>query len=324
MVGSHPIVSEFAKDITISNNTIDGSWNKGAGGNGYIRGSKLYDSWIHHNNIENIRHLALQWSATGNIVENNFLNVDLNLHGGWERHNLIRDNTIEVPFEHRSWANGAPEPNATWQPIWVGSGDHASKWSGPTGPNNVFMNNTLKKALTDGASISRWGLFDSPDVEYAVNWDGNKYQHVNIDGNPTETWNQQIAEGVYNQIPTSGVSTLGGSWTRPETENPTEPTDPPVTGECSAITNYNWGEKQEVSISSDGCLQVDRDLNGKTIQVWDSESNSSCDYRGTVVSVDGVGSIDVTSNYIATKGLSGTLVQFVSNNDCGFLIFRAY
>jgi len=324
MIGSHPIVSEFAKDITISNNTIDGSWNKGAGGNGYIRGSKLYDSWIHNNSIKNIRHLALQWSATGNIVENNFLNVDLNLHGGWERHNLIRNNTIEVPFEHRSWANGAPEPNATWQPIWVGSGDHASKWSGPTGPNNVFVNNTLKKALTDDASISRWGLFDSPDVEYAVNWDGSKYQHVNIDGNPAATWNQQIAEGVYNQIPTSGVSTIGGSWTRPETENPTDPTDPPVSGDCSVITNYNWKDKQEVSISSHGCLQVDRDLSGKTIQVWDSESNSSCDYRGAVVSVDGTGSIDVTSNYVSTKGLSGTLVQFIGNNDCDFLIFRAY
>lgn len=327
MIGSHPIVSEFAKDITISNNTIDGSWNKGAGGNGYIRGSKLYDSWIHNNDIVNIRHLALQWSATGNIVEHNNLNVDLNLHGGWERNNLIRNNTITVPFEHRSWSNGAPEPSATWQPIWIGSGDHASKWSGPTGPNNVFVNNTLEKAKSEGASISRWGLFDSVDVEYAVNWDGTQYTHVNIDGNPVESWNQEIAEGVYNQIPSSGISTLGGSWSRPTTENPSEPeepTEPPVLEGCEVITNYSWKDKHEVIISANGCLQTDRDLDGKTVQAWDSDENSSCDFRGTISSVDGTGSINVTSNYVDGKTLTGSLVQFVSNNGCNYLKFRAY
>ncbi len=323
MIGSHPIVSEFAKDLTISNNIIKGSWNKGAGGNGYIRGSKLYDSWIHNNDIQDIRHLALQWSATGNIVEDNYLNVDLNLHGGWERNNLIRNNTIEVPFEHRSWANGAPEANATWQPIWVGSGDHASKWSGPTGPNNVFVDNTLKKAKTAGAAISTWGLFDSPGVEYAFNWDGTKYKHVNVNGEPSPSWNQEIAEGVYAQIPDSGVSIAGGSWTRPVTD-PEEPVDPPVTGSCETTANYVWDEKQELDIGNDGCLVIDRELTGKTIQVWDSDSNSSCDFRGTVSSVDGSGLVNVTSNYISSNSFTGTLVQFVSNNSCNYVKFRAY
>ena len=37
MIGSHPIVTEFAKDMTFSNNIIDGSWNMGKGGNGHFR-----------------------------------------------------------------------------------------------------------------------------------------------------------------------------------------------------------------------------------------------------------------------------------------------
>ncbi|MDN3702339.1 hypothetical protein QWY96_18055 [Vibrio artabrorum] len=185
---------------------------KGAGGNGYVRGSKLYNSWIHNNDIRNIRHLALQWSATGNIVEHNTLNVDMNFHGGWERNNLVRLNHIAVPYEHRSWSNGAPESGSTWQPIWVGSGDHASKWSGPTGPNNVLTNNTLEKAKSSGESITRWGLFDEPDVEYALNWDGSQYKHLNINEEPIATWNQALAEGVHQQIPTSGVTVAGGSW----------------------------------------------------------------------------------------------------------------
>ncbi len=327
MIGSHPIVTEFAKDVTISNNTINGSWNKGAGGNGYVRGSKLYDSWIHNNDIQNIRHLALQWSATGNIVENNFLNVDLNLHGGWERHNLIRHNTIAVPFEHRSWANGAPEADATWQPIWIGSGDHASKWSGPTGPNNVFVDNTLKKAKSQGASISRWGLFDEPGVEYATNWDGSGYKHVNINGTAVSTWNQEIAEGVFSQIPSSGVSIAGGSWTRPvdrDDSDSSDPTDPPVSGSCDSTVNYVWKEQQEVVISRDQCLQIDQDLSGKTVQVWDSDANSSCDFRGVVETADGTGSIAVTSNYVAGTALTGSVVKFTASNGCDFVKFRAY
>ncbi|WP_221075845.1 right-handed parallel beta-helix repeat-containing protein [Agarivorans aestuarii] len=326
MIGSHPIVTEFAKDVTISDNNINGSWNKGAGGNGYFRGSKLYDSWIKDNTIKNIRHLALQWSATGNIVENNYLNEDLNLHGGWERNNLIRNNTVEVPFEHRSWSNGAPEAGSTWQPIWVGSGDHASKWSGPTGPNNVLLNNTFKKAKSAGQPIETWGLFDTPNVEYALGWNGSQFEHLNVDGAPIATWNQLIAEGVFAQIPHSGVNTAGGSWQRPVTEpsEPEEPVDPPVNADCSEVLSYAWGSKQELIIHDGLCLQIDRPLGDKTVQVWDSDTNSSCDFRGMVRALDDTSELVVSSNYVSTKSLIGSLLSFNSSNGCNYLKFRAY
>jgi hypothetical protein len=412
MMGSHPIVTEFAKNVTFQNIDIDGSWNKGKGGNGYFRGSKLYDSVIKGNNIQNVRHLTLQWSATGNVVESNTMNVDMNLHGGWERNNIIRNNTIAVPYDHRSWDNGAPE-GGTWQPIWYGSGDHATNWSGPTGPNNVFLNNTLKKAKTSGASISTWGLFDTPDVSYTFGWDGLKFKHLNIDGTIVETWTQEIAEAVYAQMPDSGVITGGDivdpeepvefsivmtspeanssfelgqtitlsaeavstefditkvnfkingsfykqdstaaystTWTPTEagtytvtarvfnadgasletasrTVTITDEEEPevPDTGSCTTTINIPWNARTEVTLSAGACLKFDRDLSNETVQMWDSDTNSSCDFRGTFTSVDGSGSLTVSSNYTSAKPFSGTTLQVASGYSCSFVKVRAY
>ena len=44
MVGSHPIATESARRLTIQDNVFDGAWNKGSGGNGYLRGSRVFDS----------------------------------------------------------------------------------------------------------------------------------------------------------------------------------------------------------------------------------------------------------------------------------------
>ena len=454
MLGSHPIVTEFAKNITFLNNTINGSWNKGAGGNGYFRGSKLYDSLIKGNDIKNVRHLTLQWSATGNIVEDNNLNEDLNLHGGWERNNIIRNNTIKVPFLHRSWTDGQPG-NGTWQPIWYASGDHASNWAGPTGPHNLFINNTLEKELSEGAGISPWGLFDTPNQEYIFGWDGTGFQHLNIDNEPVTSWTQEIAETVYAQMPNSGVTgssvptvtfdyqkgdvieaelfdsaigtvttssvvgyinkgdgmiyenvkfdgidaitlnvsgirsdhlveirkgsqtgTLLGSYTTVATgswgvyedrnitltttatgvdnlviyvnastggsggvmnidtitlsgsniiepEEPVEPEDPELIepGTCQI---YTGNSKQEIDLSISHCILFDSELSNKTLAFWDSNANDSCDFRGTISSADGNGSVNVTGNYVASSNFTGTTLVFTPNNSCQYIKVRAY
>ncbi len=409
MVGSHPIVTEFAKDMTFSNNVIDGSWNKGAGGNGYFRGSKLYNSWIVGNTIKNVRHLTLQWSATGNLVENNTMNVDFNLHGGWERNNLIRNNTISVPFEHRSWSNGAPG-DGTWQPIWYGSGDHASNWSGPTGPNNAFVNNTLEKALSPSAAITRWGLFDSPNTLYRFAWDGSGFKHLNTSGTIVPTWTQTMAEQVHSNMPASGVFTellngndddndgvandadqcpntapgaqvdangcevvvdgdddndgvLNSVDLCPNTPSgatvdangcevvvdsdedndgvlnsvdqcPNTPAgssvdsvgcEVTVGGGCSSVINVAWNSRTEVTLGdADTCIRFDRELAGEKTQFWDSDTHPSCDFRGSVTSVDGGGSVTISGNYAASGGLSGTTLKVSPNNGCLHIKVRAY
>jgi hypothetical protein len=153
MTGSHPIVTEEAYHLQIVDNELDGAWNKGKGGNGYFRGSRVWDSLYAGNTSRNLRHFTFQWSASGNVVIGNDFDSDLNLHGGWERNNLFELNSVTVPFDHRS-ANcrancgeeGGGGPDAsTWFPIWWAAGKKAVKWSGSSGPRNVFFNNAMSK-----------------------------------------------------------------------------------------------------------------------------------------------------------------------------------
>ncbi|MHA6757455.1 hypothetical protein [Streptacidiphilus sp. PAMC 29251] len=89
MTGSHPIVTEEAKNVQIQDNFLDGSWNKGAGGRGYFRGSRVWDSLYADNVTRNLRHFTFQWSASDNVAIGNDIDSDFNLHGGYERRNLI-------------------------------------------------------------------------------------------------------------------------------------------------------------------------------------------------------------------------------------------
>ncbi|GIG56717.1 hypothetical protein Lfu02_10890 [Longispora fulva] len=195
MTGSHPIVTEEAKNLQIVDNVLDGAWNKGKGGNGYFRGSRVWDSLYAGNTSRNLRHFTFQWSASGNVVIGNDLDSDLNLHGGWERNNLFELNTVAVPYGHRS-ANcrancgeegGGTPDDSNWFPIWWGAGRKAIKWSGASGPRNVFFNNAMTKQL---------GTDTSPYVDYYADrhrvyqfgWSGTGYQHLDVAGAPIADW----------------------------------------------------------------------------------------------------------------------------------------
>ncbi len=75
MTGSHPIVTEEAKNLQIVDNELNGSWNKGKGGNGYFRGSRVWDSLYAGNTSTLLRHFTFQWSASGNVVIGNLLRL---------------------------------------------------------------------------------------------------------------------------------------------------------------------------------------------------------------------------------------------------------
>ncbi|MER7169285.1 RICIN domain-containing protein [Micromonospora sp. NPDC000207] len=173
MTGSHPLVTEVARNLHIEGNTFDGAWNKGKGGNGYLRGSRVWDSLYAYNTSRNLRHFTFQWSASGNVAFRNDLDSDLNLHGGWERHNLFEGNTVRVPYEHRSGSctvncggEGGELDAGTWYPIWWGAGPKAIKWSGSSGPQNVFHGNVLTKQVTPGGPFEAYTPYSaqSPGV----------------------------------------------------------------------------------------------------------------------------------------------------------------
>jgi len=192
--------------MTFQNNYLDGAWNKGTGGNGYFRNSKLYYSLIKNNTIRNLRHLAIQWSATGNLIEENNLDCDLNLHGGWERNNIFRNNYSKISFEHRHWneSAGIPSETETWFPVWWAASPHAGDWSGPSGFNNIFYNNTLIKQKTKDGPFENWGLYDTPNMKYTFcGTSDDTWEHLKKDGEIIKTWYPDVC---YYQSPNSGVT----------------------------------------------------------------------------------------------------------------------
>lgn len=153
------IVSGSARNLQIERSGFDGAWNKGKGGNGYLRGSRVWDSLWACNLSRNLRHFTFRWSASGNVALGNGLDSDLNLHGGWEHDNLFEQNAVRIPWEHRSAScttncggEGGEMGDGTWYPIRWAVGAKAAKWSGSSGPQNVFFNNTLiKRETLDGS-----------------------------------------------------------------------------------------------------------------------------------------------------------------------------
>ncbi len=198
MVGSHPIVTEDAANLSIVDNYFDGSWNKGKGGNGYLRGSRVWDSLYAGNTLRGLRHFAFQWSASGNVVVGNSMDNDINLHGGYERNNLFELNEVVVPYAHRSgscWTNcggegGESSDTSQWFPIWWAAGKKAVKWSGATGPNNVFFNNHLRKQVdNDTTKYQNFSRYTQVGRIYQFGVDSSgAFHHLDENGSPIADW----------------------------------------------------------------------------------------------------------------------------------------
>ena len=203
MTGSHPVVTEEAKNLQIVDNYFDGAWNKGKGGNGYLRGSRVWDSLYAGNVTRHLRHTTFQWSASGNVFAGNDVDSDLNLHGGWERNNLFELNMVQVPYEHRpgncsancgdegGGGDGDETGDTAWYPIWWGAGQKAVKWSGATGPRNVFFRNTMARQQAEGGDFVPY--YDEPSTVFVFGWDvddgGGSYRHLADEGGaPIDDW----------------------------------------------------------------------------------------------------------------------------------------
>ncbi len=95
---------------------------------------------------------------------------------------------------------------------------------------------------------------------------------------------------------------------------------------CSSYIDVAWDQRTELTLTSSSCVRFNRNLSGATVQFWDGDTNSSCDYRGTVTSVNGSGSLLINSNYLATSSLTGTILKFTNTagSSCNYIKVRAY
>ncbi|WP_329082623.1 cellulase family glycosylhydrolase [Streptosporangium sp. NBC_01469] len=214
MTGSHAVVTESAKNIQVQESSFDGSWNKGKGGNGYFRGSRVWDSLYAYNTSRNLRHFTFQWSASNNVVVGNDFDSDLNVHGGWERRNLFENNKVAVPFQHASKncrtncgdeGGGTPD-DSSWWPIWWAAGPKAAKWSGSSGPQNVFYNNDLTKQTTQGGAYQPYYADRQRVYQFGSSAsDPSKFQHLAVNGATIPDWASRETVN-YTASPGSGVN----------------------------------------------------------------------------------------------------------------------
>ena len=114
--GSHPLHNEYVYGSLFEDLTIDGSWNKGKKGNGYVRFSRTFYSVFRNSRVTNIRHIALQWSASGNHLYNIHSGVDINFHGGFAHRNRVDHIEFDIPPEHPWKPIEHTPPNARWAP----------------------------------------------------------------------------------------------------------------------------------------------------------------------------------------------------------------
>ena len=91
-----------------------------------------------------------------------------------------------------------------------------------------------------------------------------------------------------------------------------------------ACQRVAWNTQTEIDLSKAACVSFGRELQGSTVQFWDSDLNTSCDFRGSAASVDGVGSVQISTNYAASNLLTGSSIKFTASNQCKYVKVRAY
>jgi hypothetical protein len=120
-------------------------------------------------------------------------------------------------------------------------------------------------------------------------------------------------------LPDTGSSSSSSSISSSSSSSSSSSTN--HSGNCATIPNDS--EKHEIDLNHTSCLQFNANLTGKTFAVWDSDSQPSCNFRGTIHSVDGSGRLTVPDNYEATDSLTGTTLNIESANGCHYLKIRA-
>ncbi|HCT76352.1 MAG TPA: hypothetical protein DGG94_16600 [Micromonosporaceae bacterium] len=319
MTGSHPIVTEEAYRLQIVGNQLDGSWNKGKGGNGYFRGSRVWDSLYAGNTSRNLRHFTFQWSASGNVVIGNDFDSDLNLHGGWERNNLFELNTVTVPYDHRSGSctancgeEGGGGPDAsTWYPIWWGAGQKAVKWSGSSGPRNVFYRNTMTKQATSGGPYTSY--YSATGTVYQFGWSGTAFKHLSIASTPITDWaSNETRDYTSGQGVHTVAQTVPSIFLKSVTGTPTSP--PPTSSSPSPSPSPSTSPS--VSPTGSGCLSARYVQTG----VWSNgygadvfiKNNCSVKTLTWTVEFDLPTGTSVSSHWSATKTQTGQHYRFVN------------
>lgn len=123
--GRHPLNIDNSFAPRVSDSRFVGAWNKGPGGNGYVRIARTANGVFDGMTLRGLRHLTIQWSSHDNRFTRLDADSDVNFHGGWSRRNYV------------SAARLAPRPGHPWPPVVRTPKD--ARWAPPDGAGNVVL-----------------------------------------------------------------------------------------------------------------------------------------------------------------------------------------
>ena len=140
--------------------------------------------------------------------------------------------------------------------------------------------------------------------------------------NPTEVNGLDVGDHSIKVVATDNDgATSEDSFTLTVTPDDTDTEGDGGAGGCVEVA---FRERADITLGSASCVTFDVSLAGKTLAVWDSNTNPSCDFRGNITSADGSGSLAIGSNYVNSSSFTGTTMNFTASNGCQFVRVRVY
>jgi len=139
--GRHPVNLEQAYACKLTELDVDGAWNKGKKGNGYIRIARSYHNDLSDSRIKGIRHITLQWSSAFNKLSHLETAVDINFHGGYAHHNKVDG----IYFTH--------EEGFKWNAITRTKNN--AHWAPPDGPKNIAVDIKTTQDTSMASRVSK-------------------------------------------------------------------------------------------------------------------------------------------------------------------------
>ncbi|MBF7073741.1 cellulase family glycosylhydrolase [Glaciecola sp. MH2013] len=292
-------------------------------GNGpiYLEESQRWVDWMQDNNITHLNWSVNDKNESASIVKNgasttgNWSNADLTDSGRWVR-NMIRQ------FNGPNDGGGSAEPSNN--PPTVDLVIPTSNRTVEEGyslvvevdPKDSDGSIDFVKLYINGAFVRvenyrpyEWGHAGSPNPSELNNLPvGNHTIRIEATDNDGSTGSNSFNLTVVEADNGSGGSTGGG-------------TGGDGNNDCQT---YNGKARVELDLTSASCVRFSGGLTGKTLQLWDSDTNNSCDFRGSISSTNGSGSASISSNDKKVTGFTGDTIQFTSNNNCRFIKVRRY
>lgn len=121
--GRHPLHLDTVLEPQVIAVNLEGAWNKGGGGNGYLRLARTVRGRFSDIRVRGLRHVTFQWSSHHNAMVGLDSDSDVNFHGGFAHHNHVETTRLR------------PRPGHPWPAVVRTPPDAA--WAPPDGPANT-------------------------------------------------------------------------------------------------------------------------------------------------------------------------------------------